>query len=287
VYVLVCSFTTTILHDIYMNKTIKWLDSICRCFICLLMLIYGLVKVFHGQFYTDYYWKDIPLGQLDGVKLVWSLYSYSPVYETPLGLIEVSIGLLVFFKRTTRLGVLLFLPIIINLLTINIIFSIGALPIVVSLWVAGIILFFINFKSYKNYFLQQKIEETLVVPPKHTNLIPNLAVMFVGVGLAALLIHSNKFRIKQDVAIKGPWVAEGYPEIKKIYFGKGYTCVVQDSDDSLFFGNYQTNLNKTITVEIKDIRLHWENLPYSINHDTLFINKDGKKLILLKKNLYN
>jgi hypothetical protein len=103
-----------------MSKAIKWLDIIRRYFICLLMLIYGLVKVFRGQFYTDYYWKDTPLGQLSGMERVWSFYSYSPVYETTLGLIEVTVGLLVFFKRTTRLGILLFLPVMANLVLINV-----------------------------------------------------------------------------------------------------------------------------------------------------------------------
>ncbi|HEV7999595.1 MAG TPA: hypothetical protein VGP63_06935 [Planctomycetaceae bacterium] len=41
-------------------------DSGCRYFIALLMLVYGLVKVFQGQFYTDEYWRDTALRNLDG-----------------------------------------------------------------------------------------------------------------------------------------------------------------------------------------------------------------------------
>ena len=59
-----------------------------------MMLVYGLVKIFHGQFYTDEYWKDTPLGELSGMQLVWSFYSYSPNYETFLGAIDVSASIL-------------------------------------------------------------------------------------------------------------------------------------------------------------------------------------------------
>jgi hypothetical protein len=55
-----------------MSTSLRWLETGCRYFICLLMLVYGLVKIFHGQFYTDEYWKDTPLGALSGMQLVWS-----------------------------------------------------------------------------------------------------------------------------------------------------------------------------------------------------------------------
>ena len=50
-------------------------DSACRYFITFLMLLYGLVKVFQGQFYTDEYWRDTSLRNLDGMQLVWAFSS--------------------------------------------------------------------------------------------------------------------------------------------------------------------------------------------------------------------
>lgn len=91
------------------------------------MLVYGVVKIFQGQFYTHAYWNDRPLGQLNGMQRVWSFYSYSPIYETFLGGIEVAVGLLVLFRRTTAPGILLFLPVMANLVVITIIFNVGAL----------------------------------------------------------------------------------------------------------------------------------------------------------------
>lgn len=265
-----------------MNKTTKWLDIICRYFICLLMLVYGLVKVFQGQFYTDYYWKDTPLGQLSGMELVWSFYSYSPVYETIFGLMEVAIGLLVFFKRTTKLGVMLFLPVMANLVLINLVFNVGALGSAFPLFIAGTILFFINLSSYKNYFLEKK-DSDISKAGAFRNLAPKAITMFLGASLAFLLIYDNKFKIKQDYQIKGAWVLDGHPEIKRIYFEKGNTFVIRDNKDSLYFGSYQTTPGKTITIsDISNTLFNWKGLPYLVNNNTVLVSALDKKIVLLK-----
>lgn len=265
-----------------MNKTIKWLDIICRYFICLLMLIYGLVKVFQGQFYTDYYWKDITLGHLSGMELAWSFYSYSPVFETILGLIEVSIGLLVFFKRTTKLGVILFLPVMANLVLINIIFSIGALGSAFPLFVAGIILFLINFRSYKT-LISEKQNFVNKKNKLWLNSVSKVIVILMGCGLASLVIYNNKFRMKQDNAIKGAWLVAGNSGIRRIYFEKGNTCVIRDNKDSLYFGNYQTNSNNTISITgSNNVFPGWKEAPYTIHNDTLSVNAHDSQQLLLR-----
>ncbi len=265
-----------------MNKAIKWIEIICRYFICLLMLIYGLVKVFQGQFYTDYYWKDTPLAQLSGMELVWSFYSYSPIYETILGIIEVTVGLLVFFKRTTKLGVLLFLPVMANLVLINIVFSVGALGSAFPLFAAGILLFIINFKSYSNYFFD-KTDTIISKTNLFRNIVPKVFVIIIGVSVASLLIYNNKFKIKQDNKIKGAWMFNGHPEIKRIYFEKGNTFIIKDNKDSIHFGSYQTNRNNTITISnTSDSLFNWKSSKYRIYNDTLSITSLGKIQVLVK-----
>ena len=265
-----------------MNKTIKWADIVCRYFICLLMLIYGFVKVFQGQFYTDYYWKDTPLAQLSGMELVWSFYSYSPIYETILGIIEVIVGLLVFFKRTTKLGVLLFLPVMANLVLLNLVFSVGALGSAFPLFAAGILLFIINFKSYSNYFFE-KPDPAISNKILFRNIAPKAVVIIIGVSLASLIVYNNKFKIIQDNKIKGSWMLDGHPEIKRVYFEKGKTFVIRDNKDSLYFGSYQTNSNNTITKsDISNNLFNWKSSLYIIYNDTLKIINPDKNQVLVK-----
>jgi hypothetical protein len=219
---------------------------------------------------------------LSGMELVWSFYSYSPVYETILGLIEVSVGLLVFFKRTTKLGVLLFLPIMINLVLLNLIYNIGALVVAYPLFIAGVILFFINLKSYTNYFFGEG-PATVSKSSSFHSIIPKLSVLVIGVGLASLIVYHNKFKIKQDVKINGTWVFANDAKIKRIYFEKGNVCVIKDVKDSLYFGSYQTNQNKTISIsEISGALVNWKEEPYSVENNSLLIGMGGKKQLLKK-----
>ena len=265
-----------------MTKRIIWLDIFCRYFICLLMLIYGVVKIFQGQFYTDFYWKDTTLGKLSGMQLTWSFFSYSPVYQILLGFIEVILGLLVFFKRTTRLGVILFLPVIINLVFINLVFNIGALGSAYPLLLAGLILFFINLKSYKAFFFEKRTitNENKV---RWLNTVPKVILILVGCLLASIIIYNNKFKIKQDNEIKGAWELEGQGEIKRLYFEKGNVCVIKDKKDSLKYYIYQTTPKRTITISNeRNSLLEWNDLPYKIENDTLIIFGPKQKQFLYK-----
>jgi hypothetical protein len=263
----------------FMSTSLQRLETVCRYFICALMLVYGLVKIFHGQFYTDEYWKDTPLGQLSGMQLVWSFYSYSPIYETFLGVIEVIVGLLVLFKRTTALGIVLFLPIMANLVVINIIYNVGARGTAVPLLLAGIILLLLHFRSLKRYFWDR--DET--ISRRTTALrtfLPKAIVILVGCGLGAVILYNNKLRFRSDPEIKGAWTFAENSPIQRIYFEKGRTCVIKDEAGELHFAKYQTEANKSLTVTEDNSLLNWQKLPYQIENDLLVLTaKSGKQLL--------
>lgn len=262
-----------------MSTSLRWLETVCRYFICLLLLIYGVVKLFQGQFYTDEYWKDTPLAQLSGMQLVWSFYSYSPIYETFLGAIEVIIGLLILHKRTTGLGIVLFLPVMANLVVINIIYNIGALGSAVPLLLAGMILLLLHFRSLQRFFWNR--DETI----SHTTtalraILPKAIVILVGCGLGTVILYNNKLRFRPDPQIRGAWTFAENSPIQRIYFEKGRTCVLKDKAGELHFARYQTEANKSLTVTEDNSLLNWQELPYQIENDLLVLTaKSGQQLL--------
>jgi hypothetical protein len=263
----------------FMSTPLRWLETGCRYFICLLMLVYGLVKVFHGQFYIDEYWKDTPLGELSGMQLVWSFHGYSPIYQTFLGAIEVVVGLLVLFKRTVGLGIVLFLPVMANLVVINIIYQVGALGSAVPLLLAGVILLFLHFRSLKRYFWDHDEKTSRGMAALRT-ILPKAAVILVGCGLAAVILYNNKLRFNPDPAIRGAWsFAEDSP-IQRVYFEKGRTCVIKDKAGELHFARYQTEANKSLTVTEDNSLLGWQALPYQVQNDSLILTtQNGRQLL--------
>lgn len=257
-------------------------ESICRYFISLLMFIYGLVKVFQAQFYTDFYWKDLPLGSLSGMQLTWSFYGYSPWYESIIGITEVLIAFLLLFNRTKKLAVLLFVPLMANLVLINIIYEIGALGSAYPLLAAGLILLF----KYRNDYHSL----TRPTPPEKQRTwkfqsAVKLVILLTGFSIAGLIIYNNKYRIKQDNRIRGAWeVVSPKGMYNKIYFEKGNTCIVLDAENKLHFLNYQTagNIQLNITGEsIPESLRKASGIPYSITNGALTLR--GRETLILRR----
>jgi hypothetical protein len=62
---------------------------------------------------------------LSGYQLTWYYYSYSHVYATLLGLIQLGGAALLLFRKTALLGAALLLPVMTNILLINLFFFIA------------------------------------------------------------------------------------------------------------------------------------------------------------------
>mgnify|MGYP001627136235 CR=1 FL=1 len=100
--------------------------SIVSLFLTLILLKYGLDKIFQQQFpipepnllYTS-------LGQLDKDILYWSTMGSSYSYNLFLGFTEVIAGLLLFLRKTSALGSLAAVFIFINVLAVNLSFDIS------------------------------------------------------------------------------------------------------------------------------------------------------------------
>lgn len=101
-------------------KHLDWL----RYLSAWLLLTYGLVKVAGLQFHA----ADMaqrPVGSLSGYQLTWYYYSYSHTYGSILGLVQLTGGTLLLFRKTATLGAAMMLPVMMNILMINVFFVIG------------------------------------------------------------------------------------------------------------------------------------------------------------------
>ena len=67
-----------------------------------------------------------PIGSLDGFTLTWYYFGYSHAYKYILGLIQVFAASLLLFRKTTLLAALLIVPMMANIVLINIFYGIGA-----------------------------------------------------------------------------------------------------------------------------------------------------------------
>lgn len=67
-----------------------------------------------------------PIGSLDGYTLTWYYFGYSHTYKYILGLIQVTGASLLLFRKSTLLAATMMVPVMVNIVLINIFYSITA-----------------------------------------------------------------------------------------------------------------------------------------------------------------
>lgn len=90
-----------------------------RYFCAFMLYTYGISKLLHLQFDLQSQLARQPVGALTGYQLTWFYFGYSRAYAVLLGLTQVLGGTLLLFRKTTLLGALTMLPVMANILLIN------------------------------------------------------------------------------------------------------------------------------------------------------------------------
>lgn len=100
-----------------------------RYFVAFFMLAYGFAKLNGSQFTILDSELDRPMGEVSGFWLTWYYFGYSRAYGTLVALAEIGGGLLLLSRRTTLLGALVLLPVMLNVVLVDVFFGIdlGAL----------------------------------------------------------------------------------------------------------------------------------------------------------------
>lgn len=113
-----------------------------RYFVALFMLLYGFAKLNGAQFTILDSELDRPMGQVPGFWLTWYYFGYSSGYGTMIALAEIGGGLLLLSRRTTLLGALVLLPVLANIILVDIFFRIdgGAFLVAVAMMIALLVI---------------------------------------------------------------------------------------------------------------------------------------------------
>jgi uncharacterized membrane protein YphA (DoxX/SURF4 family) len=107
-------------------KTSDGIRTIVRYALAFSMLFYGFNKVFPNQFSSIGPHKLMqPFGEASPVALLWTFMGYSPVYTMFAGWLEVIGGMLLFWRRTTLLGALVLVGVLMNVVMLNICYDVG------------------------------------------------------------------------------------------------------------------------------------------------------------------
>ena len=175
--------------------------AILRYWLAFSIATYGFAKLFKTQFGNSYHRADTMAGVMNGFDLTWNYFAHSYPLAIIIGCCQILGGLLLVFRRTTLLGVALLLPVMVNIVLINLFYDIATGAFVNSmLFTLGLLyLMLLRWDNLKAIFWNYKSN----LPQIGTVLLRNIARLTCIGGAAAFIAYlSTKM---QPSTIAGKW----------------------------------------------------------------------------------
>jgi hypothetical protein len=191
-----------------MNHFRTWLYVAARYIVSFLIIGYGFAKLNGAQFNVLDSALDKPMGQVDAFWLVWYFFGYSHAYSTIIALTQVLGGVLLMFRRTTLLGACVLMPVIANILMVDIFFNVASAAWLNAFIIFGSLVFILaqHRKELLNLFWFKQNE---VVPsvPRHVLLRVTKAILcgMIVVGLYAFTYLIANYNNRRPTPIDGTW----------------------------------------------------------------------------------
>lgn len=186
-------------------KYISWLSTLIRYWIAFLLLDFGFQKIFEVNFNYSYHINDSLASALTGQELTWKYYGFSYGLALILALFQIIGSILLLFKRTILLGVVVLLPVILNIVLINIFYSIGLITLFTSILITlGLVTLMLQqkvdiihfFNLYKN-----------TLPSIGTNFSRSIArILCILIPLLFVIYYNNSVHLSKKYF--GKWKVE-------------------------------------------------------------------------------
>ncbi|HXZ20840.1 MAG TPA: hypothetical protein VEG63_12890 [Candidatus Acidoferrales bacterium] len=165
----------------------KYLDWL-RFLSAWLLFLYGSSKLLGQQFHLEPGVALKPIGSLTGYQLAWIYYSYSHTYAVILGLTQLAGATMLLFRKTTLLGAAVLLPVMANIVMINVFFHIawGALCTSVFIFISVAAILWHERPAFLEIFWSSQVAEPEDVRRYYraiAALVVLLAIALMSVGL--------------------------------------------------------------------------------------------------------
>jgi hypothetical protein len=215
------------------------------------MFSYAFAKILKTQFNFGPVWEaDSNISDFDGFMLTWYYYGYSRTYGLIIAGCQILAGILILFRKTERIGILLLLSFMINIVLVNIYYDIAydAMMMSITLTLMGLFLLISDWSGFSKYFLRNKTKNETSFDVLQNNYRKYFWIPFfiIPVLLYIRYDYINDIAKKNDRENKlvAVWKAiQNKPnqEIFKLYFDIRNSIKVKDFDRKIYYGDYKLN----------------------------------------------
>jgi hypothetical protein len=138
-------------------STLAFWQGLIRYGVAFDLAEFGWAKICHRQLIIPLSRLDLPLKSLSPPDLFWTFFSHSYVFGCIIASLQITGAILLLFHRTRLVGVFILLPVLANILLMDIFYKVGPSVVVhTSIMMAGILYFlFIEFNRLKEFFFAE------------------------------------------------------------------------------------------------------------------------------------
>jgi len=223
------------------------LRLVCRYYIAYKMFSYAFGKILKTQFDLGLYTVDNNISDFDGFALTWHYYGFSRYYGLVIAFTQIAAGMLLLFRKTERLGVVLLLSFMVNIVFVDYFYGIdGAKTMAVTLTSMGMFLLFSDWKGFKTYFLRafDKVQWIPELLPEKFKLLYWLKFLIIPVMIyfAYNYINGLKKNHMSKHELFGVWQNVSYQKPNgyyKLYFDYFDQIRIRDFSKNSYYGQVE------------------------------------------------
>lgn len=267
------------------TATLAFWQGLIRYGVAFDLAEFGWAKIFHRQLIMPLSKLDLVYKSFSPPDLFWAFFSHSYLFGCIIASLQIGGAMLLLFHRTRLVGVFILLPILANIILMDIFYEIGYSVVVhTCIMMAGILYFlFIEFNRLKQFFFTTTNQLPQLHFPKYVKWIIRLSIIYIPMLLIAMHDSVNKYpcltgkyevkqlsineRLQQRDSCAGSLLTVVYFDIKN-------GCVFQ-------FGTPSTRWNGTFTKDSNHISIKWfspANKPV-FNGTISAVNESGKLML--------
>jgi hypothetical protein len=258
-------------------------QGVIRYFIAMDMVMFALQKIFHLQFALPLGVLDNPFSSLDGEQLVWAFFGKFYAFTVIIACMQITGAILLLFRRTSLLGVIILLPILFNILLLDWFYNLGLIVnVYISLLtIATVYLLLLEYDRLKEFFFLAKSPQIIEFKTTFRKNMVRLSTILIPVLLMSVYhfpqTHPEifgKYEVKRYIINNIPQDTSGCRDsvLTKVF--------IDNADFVLEYGNYQKRSigNYDYNPQTRQIKVIWR---YPTNmHDTLFAEMAAGNKIL-------
>ena len=246
---------------------------------------FGWAKICHLQLVMPISKLDLPYNSFSPPDLFWYFFSYSYVFGCIIAALQITGAMLLLFHRTRLVGVFILLPVLANILLMDIFYHIGFSVVEhASIMMAGILYFMVmEFNRLKEFFFSATNRLPELHFSKYAKLIIRLSIIYIPLLLIATHVRvdkypglTGKYEVKQ-LSINQQLLHSGTCAdsiLTVVYFDIKNGCVFQ-------FNVPAKRWNGTFTKDSNHLKIKWFSpADKPVFNGTMAMKNDSGKLML-------